>query len=232
MSLLADHVALVTGASRGIGLAIAEALRGAGARVVRFARSLQDGRGPPFIDFRCDVTDEGTVREAVGRLTSEIGVPDIVVNNAGTFLIKPLVETTARELLEQLTVNTAGPFIMLRQLLPHLTRRGSGRIVTIGSIADHRILPGNAAYGASKHALRALHEVLLEELAGTGVRATLISPGATDTRLWDSIDPNRRRDLPARASMLRPEDIAEAVLFAVTRPDRVNIDVLRLQPGR
>lgn len=231
MSLLADHVALVTGASRGIGLAIAEALRAAGSRVVRFARSLRDGPGPPFIDFRCDVTDEVTVRMAVERLIDEVGVPDIIVNNAGTFLIKPLVETTRQEFVEQLTVNSVGPFIMLRELLPHLTSRGRGRIVTIGSIADYRILPGNAAYGASKHALRALHEVLLEELMGTGVRATLISPGPTDTRLWDSVDPDRRRDLPTRASMLRPEDIAEAVLFVVTRPDRVNVDVLRLQPG-
>ncbi len=109
---------------------------------------------------------------------------------------------------------------------------GRGRIVTIGSVADYRTFPGNAAYGASKRGLRALHEVLQEELAGTGVRATLISPGPTDTRLWDPLDPDRREDLPGRASMLQPNDVAEAVLFAVTRPDRVTVDVLRLQPGR
>jgi NAD(P)-dependent dehydrogenase (short-subunit alcohol dehydrogenase family) len=232
VSPLADRVALVTGASRGIGLAIAEALREAGSRVVRIARSLHDGHDQHFTDFGCDITDEVTVRGTVERLIGEVGVPDILVNNAGTFLLKPFAEMSKQELEEQLAVNLVGPFIVLRELLPHLIRLGRGRIVTIGSVADYRTFPGNAAYGASKRGLRALHEVLQEELAGTGVRATLISPGPTDTRLWDPLDPDRREDLPGRASMLQPNDVAEAVLFAVTRPDRVTVDVLRLQPGR
>ena len=230
MSPLANQIAVVTGASRGIGLAIAEGLRGAGSRVIRLARSLQGGPDEGFLDFRCDVTDEAMVSGAVERLIETYGVPDIVVNNAGAFLLKPLVDTNRQELEDQLAVNLVGPCLMLRALLPHLTARGRGRIITIGSVADYRPLPGNAAYGASKHAVRALHEVLQAELSGTGVQATLISPGATDTRLWDSLDPDRRADLPKRTSMLQPEDVAAAVLFAASRPDRVNVDVLRLQP--
>lgn len=230
--ILAGKLALVTGASRGIGLAIAEELRGAGARVARFARSLEDEQGARFTDFRCDVGDERTVRQAVARLTAEVGVPDIIVNNAGAFLLKPLADTSASEFQLQLTANLVGPFLMLHALLPHLTRRGSGRIVTVGSVADHRVFAGNAAYAASKHGVRALHDVLREEIAGTGVRASLISPGPTDTSLWDPLDPDGRVDLPPRAAMLQAKDVAEAVLFAVTRPAQVNVEVLRLMPAR
>ena len=232
MSVLTEKIALVTGASRGIGLAVAEELREAGARVARFARTLRDECGPRFADFQCDVTDEVLVQQAVDRLLREVGVPDIVVNNAGAFLLKPLAETTKTELDFQISTNLVGPFLVLRALLPHLTQKASGWVVTIGSVADHRVFPGNAAYGASKHAVRALHDVLLEELPGTGIRATLISPGPTDTRLWDPVDPDHREDLPQRDAMLQPRDVAEAVLFAVTRPARVNIDVIRLAPGR
>jgi NAD(P)-dependent dehydrogenase (short-subunit alcohol dehydrogenase family) len=196
VSPLADRVALVTGASRGIGLAIAEALREAGSRVVRIARSLHDGHDQHFTDFGCDITDEVTVRGTVERLIGEVGVPDILVNNAGTFLLKPFAEMSKQELEEQLAVNLVGPFIVLRELLPHLIRLGRGRIVTIGSVADYRTFPGNAAYGASKRGLRALHEVLQEELAGTGVRATLISP--------DPAGPGDRRRTSSPAGALRP----------------------------
>lgn len=229
---LAGELALVTGASRGIGLAIAEELRGAGARVARFARSLRDETGARFTDYRCDVSDEVTVSHAVDRLTAELGVPDIVVNNAGAFLLKSLVDTSPAEFHAQLSANLVGPFLVLRALLPHLLRRGSGRIVTVGSVADHRVFPGNAAYAASKHGVRALHDVLQEEIAGTGIRASLISPGPTDTTLWDPLDPDRRGDLPPRAAMLQARDVAEAVLFAVTRPPRVNVEMLRLMPAR
>lgn len=231
MSSLAGDLALVTGASRGIGLAIAEALQRAGAKVARLARSLEDEAGESLVDVRCDVTDEAAVQRAVDLVIAQHGVPTIVVNNAGAFLLKPLVDTTSAEFEQQLAINVIGPFLVVRAVLPHLLQRGSGRIVTIGSVADHRIFPGNAAYGASKHGVRALHAVLQEELQGTGVQATLISPGSTDTRLWDPLDPNGREDLPARASMLRPDDVAEAVVFAVTRPSTVNVDVLRLMPA-
>ena len=106
--------------------------------------------------------------------------------------------------------------------------RGSGDIVSVGSIADHTIFPGNAAYGASKHGLRALHEVLRMELRGTGVRATLVSPGPVDTSIWDDIDPDSRDGFTPRAKMLKPNAVADAVMFAVSQPPDVDIDLIRL----
>ncbi|MEX1050107.1 MAG: SDR family oxidoreductase, partial [Gemmatimonadales bacterium] len=99
---------------------------------------------------------------------------------------------------------------------------------TIGSIVDYQGFPGNAAYAASKWGVRGLHEVARAEVAGSGVRFTLISPGPTDTPLWDPIDPDRRPDLPNRDAMLRPEEVAEAVRFVVTRG--TVIEGLRLNP--
>ncbi len=98
----------------------------------------------------------------------------------------------------------------------------------MGSVADRRAFPGNAAYAASKFGLRGLHEVLREELRGTGVRATLVSPGPVDTPLWDPLDPDTREGFTPRAAMLGAADVADAILWAVTRPAAVNVDELRL----
>lgn len=106
--------------------------------------------------------------------------------------------------------------------------QGAGDIVTVGSVADRHIFGGNGAYSASKFGARALHEVLRAELVGTGVRCTLVSPAATDTPIWDPIDPDNTPGFPPRAAMLRPHDVADAVLWAITRPPHVNIDELRL----
>ncbi len=160
----------------------------------------------------------------------KIGAPDIVVNNAGSFLLKPLIETTWIEFANQISVNLTASFLVLRRLLPALLLKGDAHIVTIGSVADHVAYPGNAAYGASKFGLRGLHEVLSAELHDTNIRTTLISPGPTDTRLWNGLVSENVEDLPDRAEMLQPTDVAEAVLFALTRSPRANIDVLRITP--
>jgi NADP-dependent 3-hydroxy acid dehydrogenase YdfG len=112
-----------------------------------------------------------------------------------------------------------------------MRRRGSGRLITLGSIADHRAFPENAAYSASKYGLRGLHEVLREEYRGSGVLCTLLSPGPTDTPAWDPVDPDHREGFTPRAKMLRPEDVAEAVLWVATRPPHVDVDWIRLGPA-
>ncbi|MGD2068057.1 MAG: SDR family oxidoreductase, partial [Gemmatimonadota bacterium] len=177
-----------------------------------------------------DVTDDADVWDVLDRLGEALGgPPDLVVNAAGVFDVAPLVETSVATFDRNLDVNLRGTFLVVRALLPAMLRRGSGHVVNVGSVAGRKAFPGNAAYSASKWGLRGLHSVLLEELRGTGVRATLIEPAATDTSIWDPLDPDGREDLPGRGDMLRPEDVADAVLFAVTRPEGVQLPWLPVE---
>lgn len=228
---LAGRVAVVTGASRGIGLAIAERLQAAGAHVVRLARSLRDAATERRTDLTCDVTDPKSVAHAVERVLKDRGAPDVLVNAAGTFVLKPLAETTAEDFQRQLATNLAGPFVVLRAFSGAMVERHRGLIVTVGSIADHHTFPGNAAYSAAKFGLRGLHGVLAAELQGSGVRTCLLAPGPVDTDLWDPVDLSQP-GFTQRRDMLRAEDVAEAVLFVATRPEHVVIPELHIEPRR
>lgn len=229
--VLAGQVAVVTGASRGIGAATAALLAGAGARVVRVARSLPAQQKMDFIDLPCDLTDGTAWRATADRILSGIGPPAIVVSNAGAFLMKPLHDTTQDEFDAQVDINLRAPFAVARALLPSMRTAGRGTFIHIGSVADHSAYPDNAAYSASKFGLRGLHEALAAEYRGSGVRLCLVSPGPTDTDVWSPIDPDRQPHLPDRANMLRPADVADAVLFVATRPATVHVDWLRLGPA-
>jgi 3alpha(or 20beta)-hydroxysteroid dehydrogenase len=217
-----SRTAVVTGASRGIGAACAAALAGAGYHVVSVARS--EG------EYRCDLTDLGAWEKTAARILAERGVPEVVVNNAGAYFVKPLAETTVAEFQQMLALNLTASFAVARAFLPAMTAAGRGSFISIGSVADHNGFAENSAYAASKYGVRGLHETLLDETRGSGVRLTLVSPGPVDTTLWDPIDPDSREGFTARADMLKPNDVAEAVLFAATRPPNVHIDWIRLGP--
>ena len=233
--LLAGKTAVVTGASRGIGVAVARAFHDAGASVALVARSGDALReivatlGARASAVVCDVTHAESVEAAVDRIRREFGgEPHILVNNAGTFDLATVEQMEPDTFTTAVTTNLVAPFLFVRPLLAGMRKRGTGDIVTIGSIVDRVVFPENAAYAASKHGVRALHEVLRLELRGTGVRATLVSPGPVDTAAWDPINPDSRPGFTPRALMLRTESVADAVLYAVTRPPDVNIDELRL----
>lgn len=231
MSLLAGQVAVVTGASRGIGAAVADALAGEGAAVIRVARTLKEETRGRFEDIPCDLTDPRQVERLGARVLERHGAPGLVVSNAGAFLLRPLEKTEAVELETQLAVNIRAPFAVAKAFLPAMRKAGRGTYITVGSVADHVGFPENAAYAASKYGLRGLHETLLAEYRDTGVRLTLVSPGPTDTSVWDPVDPDHREGFIPRSGMLRPADVAAAILFVATRPPHVLIDWLRLGPA-
>jgi NAD(P)-dependent dehydrogenase (short-subunit alcohol dehydrogenase family) len=228
---LAGRVAVITGASRGIGAAAAETLAGEGARVIRLARTLRDVTRNNVEDVRCDLTDPQQVSRVAARIIAQYGAPDIVVSNAGAFLLRALEATETAEVDLQLAVNVKAPFYIAKAFLPSMRAAGKGSFISIGSVADHVGFPENAAYAASKYGLRGLHETLVAEYSGTGVRLTLISPGPTDTNMWDSVDLDNREGFTPRAMMLRPADVAEAITFVATRPSHVVIEMLRLVPA-
>jgi len=223
-------VALVTGASRGIGLAVADALRASGMHVVSLARTVREGTFERRTDIACDLTDPASVERAVGRVEQEPGLPDIIVNNAGVFFIKPLAETTYEDFTRTLATNLTAAFLIARALVPKMVKRGSGHLVTIGSISDYIGFSGSTAYAASKFGLRGMHEVIRQETAKSGVRTTLISPGPVDTDIWNPVDPDSKPGFTKRKDMMRAEDIAAAVLYAVMQPERIDITEIRLLP--
>jgi NADP-dependent 3-hydroxy acid dehydrogenase YdfG len=232
---LAGRSAVVTGASRGIGAAIAARLAGEGARVALLARSRQAldemarRIGNNSFAVECDVSDPGLLRRALDRVRSTLGAaPDIVVSNAGIFTIQGLENMSVVEFETLVATNLTGSFGVIREFLEEMKERGSGHVITIGSVADRHIFAGNAAYSATKFGGRALHEVLRAETRGTGVRATLISPAAVATDIWEDVHYFGTDEVPDTSAMLDPDAVASAVLFAVVQPAAVNIDELRL----
>lgn len=217
---LSGRSALITGASRGIGGALARALAAEGVRLVLAAR----GAGGPestAAEHGAEAVAADLARPAeVDRLaerTRELldGAPDLLVNNAGVFHLEPASSLSPEIFDRHLAVNLSAPFRLVRAFLPEMLARGAGILVHVGSRAGRVALPGNAAYSASKYGLRGLHEVLEVELEGTGVRSLLVEPGPVDTSAWNPLEDRLGDDLPARDEMLAPEEVAEGVVAAI-----------------
>lgn len=219
---------MVTGATSGIGRAVAERLSAAGARAVLVARTRRTLREVAAtlrgVPVDADVATEAGVAH-VAAAVAELGGDgaDIVVHAAGAFELAPLAETTVEAFDRMVAVNLRAAFLLVRAFVPAMLERGRGHVVTIGSVAGRQAFPGNGAYSASKFGVRGMHAVLAAELRGTGVRATFVEPAATDTPLWDAVDRSRYSGLPEQSAMLGADAVADAVLYAVTRPDDVVI---------
>ena len=234
---LAGRRIVLTGATGGIGRVVAQRLARSDAELLLIGRRAQALEALAS-DLRAlaiagDLTDRSFMSDISGRVAELWGaVPDVLINNAGAFELAPFGSTDPATFESLLAVNLRVPFELARLWLPNMIDRGSGHIVNVGSIAGRIAFAGNAAYSASKFGLRGLHEVLVEELHGTGVRATWVEPSAVNTPLWDRFDPDSRPDLPSREHMLVPEAVAEAVHFAVSRRDDVTIEeiVVRANP--
>ena len=226
--------ALVTGATSGIGAACARALAGAGAEVFLVARRRDllsriageiGGHAVPV-----DLADARQVEAMSSDVSARLGdAPDVIVHAAGVFSLARLHETDTDDLDRNWSVNLRSGFLLARSFLPGMLRRNRGHIVLVGSVAGRTAFPDNAAYSASKFGLRGMHEVLREEIRGTGVRTSLVESGACDTPLWESIDRDRHPGLPPREAMLEAGQVARAILFLVTRPATVQIPLLQIE---
>ena len=232
---LKDRVAIVTGAGRGIGRAVALAFCREGASVALAARTASDleavaarirSGGGRALAVPTDVTAEATIAALVEKTLAEFKQLDILVTAAGVASFAPLVDTKPEEWDRMMAVNARGVFLTCRAVLPPMLRQGRGTIINVVSVAAKRAIPGGAAYAASKHAVLGLTRVLAEEMRSHGIRAGALSPGAVDTALWDAV-PNP----PDRSRMLRPEDVAEAAVLMASLPPGASLEDLTLLPA-
>jgi 3-hydroxy acid dehydrogenase / malonic semialdehyde reductase len=223
---LAGKTAVVTGASSGIGLATDRALRAAGARTAVGARRPELLEGDVRLEL--DVAEPASCEAFVAAAVEELGAVDILVNGAGLALGRePFDDSTEADERVVLETNVNGLIRMTRLCLPHL--RDGGHIVNIGSIAGRQAYPSGSLYVTSKFAVRGFTYALREDLLGRPIRVTTVDPGLVETnfsRVRFRGDEEAARKVYEGVDAMRPEDIAECVLFAVTRPPHVNVDEL------
>ena len=231
----APQTVVITGASKGIGAALATRCVAEGLRVALIARTpaplsaLAASLGSLASAHPCDLASPDAVAAVARDVTTHFGgAPDVLVNNAGLFQLARVEDTSPADFAAVIQTNLVAPFLLSRAFLPAMRTRGRGSIITLGSIADRSVFPENGAYAASKYGLRAMHEAMRQELRGSGVRATLVSPGPVDTPLWDPLDPDSRPGFTPRSAMLAAADVADAIWYAMSRPAHVSIDELRL----
>jgi NADP-dependent 3-hydroxy acid dehydrogenase YdfG len=216
MTHLEGRTALITGASRGIGAAIATRLHEAGVHLGLASRS-GDGLGIADAVARpCDVRDAASLRAMAAATAERFGGIDILVVNAGVGAYGPILETPDEHIEEMIEVNVKGAIHAVRAALPHLIRSDAADLVMVASEAGRRGLPNEAVYCASKFAQVGLTAALDHELREQGVRCTNVCPGGVATDF--AMGRGRTPDMPQLAGMMRPEDVAEAVMFVLTRP--------------
>jgi 3-hydroxy acid dehydrogenase/malonic semialdehyde reductase len=233
-------VALVTGASAGFGAATAEALLAAGARVIATARradrlealaSRHAGRVHPLV---LDVRDRATVESAIRGLSPGWAEIDVLVNNAGLALgLEPAQRASLDEWETMIATNCTGLVTVTRAVLPGMVERNRGHVVNLGSVAGSYPYPGGNVYGATKAFVRQFSLNLRSDLLGTAVRVTSVEPGMAETEfslVRFGGDASRARKVYEGVSPLTGEDVADAIVWAVTRPPHVNVNALELMP--
>lgn len=241
-SPLAGKVALVTGASSGIGEATATALAAAGAKVAVAARRADrlaslagriEQAGGAALAIEADVAKGDDIAAMVGKVVAEWGRLDILVNNAGVMLLSPAVEANLDDWRQMIELNLIGLMATTKAALPHL-KASKGHIVNVSSVAGRVANPGASGYAATKFGVVAFSESLRREVYADKVRVTVIEPGLVRTELGDHItNAGAKAGLDQRlATMdaLTAEDIANAIFYAVSQPPRVNVNEILIRP--
>ena len=232
---LTGQAAIVTGAGRGIGRAVAHALAGEGAAVVLAARTRAElaavaaeirNAGGRALAIPTDLTQDAAIDTLVDQAMAEFGRIDMLVTAAGTASFGPVAAAKAGDWDAMLAVNLRAVMLCCRAVLPVMLRQRRGTIVNIASIAATRAIAGAAAYSATKAGVVGFSRVLADEVRRDGVRVGVLLPGAVDTPLWDTIP-----SAPDRGRMLRPEDVARAVVLMATLPPGAALEELTLLPA-
>jgi ribitol 2-dehydrogenase len=233
---LQGQVAVVTGASSGIGLAIAQVLAARGAQLVLGARSqskLDEAvatLGETATAVRTDVTVTADVEALIGKAIERHGRIDILIANAGVYTGGDFADADLAELLGLIETNVGGVVRTVHAALKYMVPAGSGDIVITSSVSGHQVIDWEPVYSASKHAVHALAHGLRRQLTGTGVRIGSVAPGIVLNDLWKVTDATAVADGVAAGTGLRSEDVADAVLYMLTRPSHVNIRDLVILP--
>jgi 3-oxoacyl-[acyl-carrier protein] reductase len=234
---MAGRVALVTGAGRGIGRAVAIQLAGQGVKVALAARSADElekvrreiaEKHGEAATFPTDLTEADAPRRLVSAVVEVFGALDILVNNAGAALSRSVEKTTAEEWDFLMGLNARAPFLLCRAALTYLRKSDRGRIVNISSVVGYKGYTNQGAYTASKHALAGFTKVLAQEVMPDGIRVHLVSPGGVDTDLAGAMRP----DLD-RSGLTTPAEVAETVLFLLGQHGNAVIDEVNIRrPGK
>jgi NADP-dependent 3-hydroxy acid dehydrogenase YdfG len=245
MGELDGKVALITGASSGIGEATARACAGEGAKVVLVARrgdrlaeladEIEKGGGEALA-VEADVSDHGKVEALVGQVKGQFGGLHILVNNAGVMLLGPVDGADVEQWRRMLDVNLLGLLYCTREAMPIIRESGGGDIVNVSSVAGRRATLGTAVYNMTKWGVTGFSEALRQEAMHSNIRVTCVEPGWVETELQghnedpavvEGIEKARSR---VAGEVLVAEDIANAILYVVTQPDRVNINEVMVRP--
>ncbi len=241
---LRDKIAIITGASSGIGEATARRLAESGARVVLAARRVErlealaadiEHREGVALVAPTDVTDERSVQRLARTALDAFGRIDILINNAGIMPLSPISKLKVEEWDRMIDVNIKGVLYCVAATLPTMLEQGSGHIINVSSVAGRRPFPSGTVYSATKFAVRAISQGLRLELSPIeGIRVTDIEPGVVATELThhitDKETANRFQEMWAEKTPLESIDIAETILFVLSRPDHVNVNEILLRP--
>ncbi|MEM6429434.1 MAG: SDR family oxidoreductase [Deinococcota bacterium] len=244
MTSLQGQVAVVTGASSGIGEATAKALAQAGASVILAARRVDKlevleqhitQAGGKALSIATDVTSRESVTAMITATENAFGPVDILVNNAGIMLLSFLEACKLDEWDSMVDVNIKGVLYGTGAVLPSMIERGRGHIINVSSIAGRKVMPSAAVYAATKYAVRAFSDGLRQELSGKyGIRVTCIEPGLVGTELLEHISDTdistRMQQVVGNMTVLSPEDIADTIMYAVSAPPHVNVHELLILP--
>ena len=231
---LRGRVALVTGASSGLGRAIAIALGAAGATPIVVGRDearlreTADAAGPTAEVVRCDLSVPSELEALVHRIALEVGRLDVLVHAAGDIAFGPVASAPVDDLDRLIDVNLRAPYVLTQRLLP-LLEQGRGHVVFLNSSAGIRSSAGVAAYGATKHALRGLADALRDEVNPHGVRVTSVYPGRTRTPMQASVHRWEGRD--EMGDLLEPQDVATMVVALLALPPRAEVTDLHVRPA-